>query len=133
MEQAGPKGKIPEDVRLGALLAHRKALESAPAEGKDSLIKALLPLALASGMDLASTEVALASNPDLGEGNPMPGMGGTSGRVSSAALQLALLGLARKYDKRYGDKLIKGKTAVHGALAMQNFKLGQEPNSGDRR
>lgn len=128
-ETDGPPGKNVYDERLAALKAHQQAVESAPEPEQQSLMKALLPLVLAQGADMLSTEIMLRSGGH--ETNPLPGMEHTAGRIGWGALETALLSLlAAKGVPAVRDKIAP---AIHGTLAGQNMTIGRGPGTVDDR
>ena len=94
-------------------------------EGKTSLVKALLPLILAQGVDLLTTERLMGQPPDHTgsrpfEGNPLPGMQSTAGRLGWGALETALAGLLMKKAPKLGARVRNSLVGVHSGLAMGN-------------
>lgn len=115
----GPEGESPEDARLRALKAHQAALENAPTEedlkSHDSLAKLILPLLLAQGVDLITTnklvgtKAPVYSNPGFNRGgvesNPLPGMQSGLGRAGWAGLELAAVAALMKANPKAGEVL----------------------------
>lgn len=110
----GPPGFNLEDEKLKALLAHRQAVADTPEVEKESLARSILPLVMAQGADLLSTE-RIVSNGGY-ETNPLPGMNHSLGRLGWGALETALL-------SKFAPDFIKKKMvpALHSTLAGQNM------------
>jgi hypothetical protein len=129
----GPEGKSPEDTRLDALKAHRAALAASPSPvGESSLFKALLPLIVAQGLDLLSTEKPLGflRVEGMAEGSPLPGthargMAGTSARLGWGGLETALIAAIAKADPKVGNALVKLLASSHMEYAKKNMEQAE--------
>jgi hypothetical protein len=125
-EIAGPVGLSPADARLLALKDHQAKAAAAPTPeelGADpSLAKALLPLVLAQGLDLLSTEAptGFLRYPNTNEANPLPGMQSTPGRLGWGALETALIGLLLKKAPEIGMPARNALAGTHSALVLNN-------------
>ena len=125
----GPVGKRPEDARLEALLAHRKALDSQEDPTPNpSLFKSLLPLLVAQGLDLLTTENYIAQPApegwsNQGESNPLPGMQTSLGRLGWGALESALMAALLKKAPRIGVPVRNALIATHTGFASGNQEL----------
>ena len=142
MSEMGPRGKSPEDIRLDALLAHRKALDEAPEPAEDeSTFKTLLPLILAQGLDLLSTEKPIGFNKrdDMVEqmnkfpGARAEGFGGTAGRLGSGALELVLAALLHKASPAVGKAYMIPSLSTHTNLARTNWEQMRERAFADKK
>jgi len=121
----GPSGKSPEDVRLEALLAHRRAVDGREDPDRSSIIKSLAPLLIAQALDMITTERTLHSPTPPGwmppkEHNPIPGMGSTGGRMALWGLEAALVAAAMKKKPKVGAAAGNALTAMHTAAARGN-------------
>ncbi len=117
------------DQRLAALKHHQKAIAAAPTEkdlaGKNTLMKTLLPLVLAQGVDMLTTEspTGFLAVPGTREANPLPGMQSRGGRLGWGALEAAFAALLLKKKPALGKAYVAGSTGVHSALARGNQDL----------
>lgn len=98
-------------------------------QGETSLVKALLPLILAQGVDLLTTERLLSSPSTDGaspiEGNPLPGMQSSLGRLGWGALETALAGLVMKKAPKLAIPARNVLVGVHSGLAAGNENLAR--------
>ena len=128
--QFGPEGKSGADVRLNALKSHQKAVAEAPTEasGKQRLVDTLLPLMLAQGLDLLSTEkpMGFLQHPGTFEANPLPGMKSTAGRVGWGGLELLAQALLAKKAPKLSKIARNTSIGVHTGLTLGNEALKQQ-------
>ena len=130
--QFGPEGMGEADARLSALNSHQKAVAEAPTEveasGKQRLVDTLLPLVLAQGLDLLSTEKPMGFMQHRGalEANPLPGMQSTAGRVGWGGLELLAQALLAKKAPKLGKIARNTSIGVHTGLTLGNEALKQQ-------
>ncbi len=100
-----------------------RQLEGRMEEPKPDLVKELVPLLIAQGLDLGSTELILRSNPSFREGNPLPGANHTLGRLGwGLARDAAVAGTMMNLSPQVG-KLIRNLTVLsHLFGASSNMK-----------
>jgi hypothetical protein len=137
----GPPGMSEPDMRLAGLKAHQAALAAQPKpEGKPSIQDLLMPLIIAQGLDMLSTEKPIGFNKrdDIHEvNNKFPGarakgFGGTVGRLGSGLSELALAALLAKKSPRLAKLYIAPATGVHMDFADKNWKIMREAELADR-
>lgn len=123
------------DLRMEALSAHRAA-SGAEVPEKQSLIKSLIPLFIAQGLDLLTTEHLLAQDrpqdsastswsPPI-ERNPLPGMGHTAGRLGWGAVEGLLTAALMKRAPKMGMRARNALVATHSGLARGNADMTDE-------
>jgi hypothetical protein len=95
----------------------------------------MVPMLLGQLSDLATTEIGVRGPARLKEGNPIPGLGSTGGRVVSALVNaLAVDRITRMPAlRKFREPIIRGNTAKHAVLAISNNKMIQdEAEANDR-
>ncbi len=124
----GPEGKATADLRADALSSWKVRPE--PETGHESLVKTLLPLVLAQGMDLLTTENLIAQPAAYGvnqfERNPLPGMGSSLGRLGWGALETALAAAVMRKAPKIGRPARNALVGIHSGLARGNQSLTDE-------
>lgn len=85
----------------------------------------VLPVALAGLVDEATTEIGIRGPAGLGEGNPIPGLQSTGGRLAFLALEVVLLDQITRYHpfRSWRHRLIAANTVKHSAAALSNDTL----------
>lgn len=131
----GPEGKSAMDLRMDALAAHRDASGVEP-QGRESLVKSLIPLFVAQGLDMLTTEMLLAQGKPQDspsttwsspiERNPLPGMGHTAGRVGWGAAEALLTAALMKRAPKLGTRARDALVVTHSGLARGNADLTDE-------
>ena len=135
-EMVGPPGMGEADMRLAALKAHQKGMaEAPPAADAPQLHDLILPLIIAQGLDLVSTERLVGLNGQINpaglqmhtrEGNPMPGMQSSGGRVGLAGLESLVLAMLHRKNPGLAKKLADASTVGRTGLAFGNEQMRQE-------
>lgn len=121
------------DARAEAGKSWMKGGEGQSRDGDEestSLVEALLPMALAQGLDLLTTEHFLNQNDNpyrrmqTQEMNPLPGMGSSLGRVGWSVGDLLLTALLhKKFPKMVEKGYVPARVGVSTALARGNEDL----------
>jgi hypothetical protein len=108
--------KYPPRQRMGI---PRRSDELPPAKFSD-----LTPMILAQLADLATTEMGIRGPAKMYEGNPIPGMGSTGGRIASALLNTILVDRATRIPelRRLRRPIINSKAMMNAGLAISNNK-----------
>ncbi len=121
--------------------APRSKYDNIPAEplrvpqesGRQSLVKSLLPLLVAQGVDLVSTEkpFGFLTVEGMHEGNQLPGanasgFGGTAGRAGWGLAEAALVAALMRANPRLGGAAVRGTASNHLGYAIQNKKQREE-------
>jgi hypothetical protein len=123
------------------LKAHQAALEATPEPAANpSLVKALLPILLAQGLDFVSTEepIGFLRRDDMAEymnrfpGARAQGFAGTAGRMGSGVLELALAALLNKASPTLGRAYAVPSISTHMDLAKGNLIQASERDRADR-
>lgn len=117
------------ESRLGALRAHRRALDEAPTpEQKPSIARMLIPLFAAQAADMLSTEkpFGFLAEPGTYEANPLPGMGSTMGRVGWSLGEALLAAALLKGKPSLGKAYVTGSNLAHNALVANNMAVKEE-------
>lgn len=98
-------------------------------EKSPSLVKTLLPLALAQALDMISTEGFLNASKDpsaslrTDEANPLPGMGSTPGRMAWQGGELLVAALLNKIKPGMTKKYVSMMVPPKVDLALTNTDL----------
>ena len=142
-ELMGPPGVSEMDTRMSALRTNLAGSGRTAGVGvnKGDILKAILPLLIAQGLDLVSTEQAIGTptpkpyiyngklwtHHPIYERNPLPGMQSSVGRIGWGALEAALAALVLKKAPKVGVPARNALVGVHTGLARGN------QDSTDRR
>lgn len=131
---AGPPGQPEGDMRLDFLKDNQQGVvDDQP--GAQSLMRQLLPLVLAQGLDLAQTQRGLRSVPmgngwtqPTREGNPLPGMQSTGGRLGWGAFEALLAAALLAKKPSIGVPVRNALVGTHTGLARGWQDLINEQN-----
>lgn len=103
-----------------------------PEEPKVDVVKALTPLVMSQILDLISTEVLMKSPPlapkwnNPREGNPLPGMQSTAGRIGWNALESAIMAIAMRKKPNLAMPVRDTMVGTHTGLARGNVASSED-------
>lgn len=120
----GERGEIPE--LAGPPAPNRQPYTADDIEGqetptKEGVLKTLMPLLAGQAADLVSTEQFRSTG--LTEGNPLPGMQSTGGRLAWGALEDALMALLAKKAPGVAKYVVPATGLTHTVLADHNTRF----------
>jgi hypothetical protein len=93
--------------------------------------ESIWPLVASQLADLASTEAVLRRHPNASEGDPLPGMGSSLGRIGWNVLEAALVDHFTKKKPGLRKAMINTLPVGHGTLAAQNATVASAPRYHD--